>query len=142
MKKPKASQKKVIKKRGRKSKYDTPEFLSALHKVRRVMEFRNAEVMKENMAEWPPFIEKDLRLIASPNCLQIRLVGKGKNFLAKNFAKVNITAGGRLMEPVASGVSHPSGVDLRSKSGVITLKRAREASDRRTFVTSPVKFHF
>lgn len=45
-------------KRGRKSKYDTPEFLSALHKVRRVMEFRNAEVIKENMAEWLPFIER------------------------------------------------------------------------------------
>jgi len=46
------------KKRGRKSKYDYPEFLSALHKVRRVMEFRNAEVIKENMREWLPFIEK------------------------------------------------------------------------------------
>lgn len=45
-------------KRGRKSKYDNPEFLSALHKVRRVMEFRNAEVMKGNMSEWLPFIEK------------------------------------------------------------------------------------
>jgi hypothetical protein len=45
-------------KRGRKSKYDTPEFLSALHKVRRIMEFRNAEVIKGNMAEWLPFIEK------------------------------------------------------------------------------------
>lgn len=44
--------------RGRKSKYDTPEFLRALHKVRRVMEFRNAEVMKGNMPEWLPFIEK------------------------------------------------------------------------------------
>jgi len=44
-------------KRGRKSKYDTPEFLRALHRVRKVMEFRNAEVMKENMAEWLPFIE-------------------------------------------------------------------------------------
>lgn len=45
-------------KRGRKSKYDTPEFLRALHKVRRIMEFRNAEVMKGNMPEWLPFIEK------------------------------------------------------------------------------------
>lgn len=45
-------------KRGRKSKYDIPEFLSGLHKVRRIMEFRNAEVMKGNMAEWLPFIEK------------------------------------------------------------------------------------
>lgn len=45
-------------KRGRKSKYDNPEFLKALHKARRVMEYRNAEVVKENMAEWLPFIEK------------------------------------------------------------------------------------
>lgn len=45
-------------KRGRKSKYDNPEFLAALHKVRRIMEFRNAEVMKGNMPEWLPFIEK------------------------------------------------------------------------------------
>ena len=45
-------------KRGRRSKYDTPEFQSALHKVRRVMEFRNAEVIRSNMAEWLPFIEK------------------------------------------------------------------------------------
>lgn len=45
-------------KRGRKSKYNNPEFLSALHKVRRVMEFRNAEVIKENMSEWLPYIEK------------------------------------------------------------------------------------
>jgi len=44
-------------KRGRKSKYDYPEFLRALHKVRRVMEFRNTEVMKKNMTEWLPFIE-------------------------------------------------------------------------------------
>lgn len=44
--------------RGRKSKYDCPVFLSALHKVRRVIEFRNAEVMKGNMPEWLPFIEK------------------------------------------------------------------------------------
>lgn len=49
---------KVKKKRGRKSKYDRPDFLSALHKVRRVMEFRNAEVIKENMVEWLPSIEK------------------------------------------------------------------------------------
>jgi hypothetical protein len=46
------------KKRGPKSRYNTAEFLSALHKVRRVMEFRNAEVMKENMSEWLPFIER------------------------------------------------------------------------------------
>jgi len=45
-------------KRGRKSKYDYPEFLAALHKVRKIMEFRNAEVMKGNMPEWLPFIEK------------------------------------------------------------------------------------
>lgn len=45
-------------KRGRKSKYDNPEFLGALHKVRKIMEFRNAEVMKGNMPEWLPFIEK------------------------------------------------------------------------------------
>ena len=45
-------------KRGRKPRYDTPEFLRALHRVRRVMEFRNAEVMKKNMPEWLPFIEE------------------------------------------------------------------------------------
>lgn len=45
-------------KRGPKSKYNTSGFLKALHKVRRVMEFRNAEVMKSNMPEWLPFIEK------------------------------------------------------------------------------------
>lgn len=44
-------------KRGRKSEYSTPEFLKALHRVRRVMEFRNAEVIKMNMSEWMPFIE-------------------------------------------------------------------------------------
>ena len=44
-------------KRGPKSKYDAPQFLRALHRVRRVMEFRNAEVIKENMPEWLPFIE-------------------------------------------------------------------------------------
>lgn len=44
-------------KRGRKSKYDSPEFLRALHKIRRVMEFRNAEVIKQSMSEWLPFIE-------------------------------------------------------------------------------------
>lgn len=47
-----------LQKRGRKSKYDNPEFLRALHRVRKVMEFRNAEVMKANMAEWLPFIEE------------------------------------------------------------------------------------
>lgn len=45
-------------KRGRKSKYDNPEFLRALHRVRRIMEFRNAEVIKENMVEWLPSIER------------------------------------------------------------------------------------
>ncbi len=45
-------------KRGRRSKYNDPGFLSALHKVRRVMEFRNAEVIKENMPEWLPAIER------------------------------------------------------------------------------------
>jgi hypothetical protein len=44
--------------RGRKSKYDTPDFIRALHRVHKTMEIRNAEVMKENMAEWLPFIEK------------------------------------------------------------------------------------
>lgn len=46
------------KKRGRKSKYDDPAFLKALARVRRVMEFRNAEVIKENLPEWLPFIER------------------------------------------------------------------------------------
>lgn len=58
MKKKAPGRKSTPNKRGCKSKYDTPEFLSALHKVRRVMEFRNAEVMKKNMVEWLPFIEK------------------------------------------------------------------------------------
>jgi hypothetical protein len=46
------------KRRGAKPRYDYPEFRSALHRVRKVMEFRNAEVIKENMPEWLPFIEK------------------------------------------------------------------------------------
>lgn len=58
MKKRPPGRKSAPSKRGRRSKYDTTEFLSALHKVRRVMEFRNAEVMKSNMEEWLPFIEK------------------------------------------------------------------------------------
>jgi len=44
-------------KRGPKPKYDNPEFRQALHRVRKVMEFRNAEVIKENIPEWLPFIE-------------------------------------------------------------------------------------
>jgi hypothetical protein len=52
-------------KRGPKSKYNTPEFLRALHKVRRVMEFRNAEVMKGNMPEWLPFIEQHYGTLTS-----------------------------------------------------------------------------
>lgn len=58
MKKRPPGRKPAGQKRGRKSKYDTPEFLAALHRVRKVMEFRNAEVMKSNMPEWLPFIEK------------------------------------------------------------------------------------
>lgn len=46
------------KKRGRKSQYEEPAFLKALARVRRVMEFRNAEVIKENLPEWLPFIER------------------------------------------------------------------------------------
>jgi len=45
-------------KRGRRSKYEEPAFLKALARVRRVMEFRNAEVIKENLPEWLPFIER------------------------------------------------------------------------------------
>ena len=52
-------------KRGRKSRYDNPEFLSALHKVRRVMEFRNAEVIKLNLPEWLPFIENHRGVFSS-----------------------------------------------------------------------------
>lgn len=58
MKKRPAGRKPEGQKRGRKSKYDSPEFLRALHKVRRIMEFRNAEVIKENMVEWLPSIER------------------------------------------------------------------------------------
>lgn len=58
MRKGQPGRKPAGKKRGRKSKYDFPEFLRALHRVRKVMEFRNAEVMKMNMPEWLPFIEK------------------------------------------------------------------------------------
>ena len=46
-------------KRGPKTRYGDPEFLRALHKVRRVMEYRNAEVIKNNMTEWLPFIEEE-----------------------------------------------------------------------------------
>lgn len=58
MRKRRAGRKAQGEKRGRKSKYNTPEFLASLHRVRRVMEFRNAEVMKGNMPEWLPFIER------------------------------------------------------------------------------------
>lgn len=58
LKKGKPGRKAAPLRRGRKSKYDTPEFLGRLHKVRRVMEFRNAEVIKANMVEWLPFIEQ------------------------------------------------------------------------------------
>jgi hypothetical protein len=40
------------KKRGRKSQYEEPAFLKALARVRRVMEFRNAEVITENLPEY------------------------------------------------------------------------------------------
>ncbi len=46
------------KKRGPKSRYNEPEFLRALHRVRRVMEFRSSKVIKVNMPEWLPFVEK------------------------------------------------------------------------------------
>ena len=58
MRKGQPGRKPAGKKRGRKSKYDLQEFLRALHRVRKVMEFRNAEIMKMNMPEWLPFIEK------------------------------------------------------------------------------------
>lgn len=47
-----------VKQVGRKSKYGDPEFLKALHRVRKEMEFRNAKVIKANMKEWLPFIEE------------------------------------------------------------------------------------
>lgn len=58
MKKRKPGRKPAGEKRGRKPRYDTLEVLRALHKVRRVMEYRNAEVIKENMVEWLPYIEE------------------------------------------------------------------------------------
>jgi len=64
MKKGRRGRKPLPQKRGRKSKYDEPEFLKALYKVRRIMEFRNAEVIKQNMAEWLPFIENHY----APSC--------------------------------------------------------------------------
>jgi hypothetical protein len=39
-------------KRGRKSRYEEPAFLKALARVRRVMEFRNADVIKENLPDF------------------------------------------------------------------------------------------
>ena len=56
---PLAVDKPARKKPGRKSTYGDPEFLKALHRVRKVMEFRNAKVMKANMVEWLPFIEQE-----------------------------------------------------------------------------------
>ena len=50
MRKRPAGRKPEGQKRGRKSKYDNPEFLRALHRVRRIMEFRNAEVIKDGNA--------------------------------------------------------------------------------------------
>lgn len=58
MKKRSPGRKPAGQKRGRKSQYDDPVFLKSLALIRRIMEFRNAEVIKENMAEWLPFIEK------------------------------------------------------------------------------------
>jgi hypothetical protein len=58
MKRRPAGRKPSGKKRGGKSKYADPAFLKALARVWRVMEFRNAEVIKENLPEWLPFIER------------------------------------------------------------------------------------
>lgn len=58
MKKLQVGRKPNPKKRGPKSKYDEPRFLKALYKVRRVMEFRATEVIKESMPEWLPYIEQ------------------------------------------------------------------------------------
>lgn len=44
-------------KRGPKPKYKDPEFLRALHRVRKVMEFRASPIIKSNMPEWLPSIE-------------------------------------------------------------------------------------
>ena len=57
MKRRQPGRKAAGRKRGRKSQYEEPAFLKALARVRRVMEFRNAEVIKENLPEWLPFIE-------------------------------------------------------------------------------------
>ena len=57
MKKRIAGRKPPPAKRGKPSVYQSSEFIRALYKVRCVMEFRNAESMKGNMAEWLPFIE-------------------------------------------------------------------------------------
>ena len=58
MKPRKRGRKPAGKKRGRKSKYDDPEFLKALHLVRKLMEYRNADVICANMEEWLPHIER------------------------------------------------------------------------------------
>ena len=58
MRKQSPGRKPAPQKRGRKSKYYLPEVMRCLHKVRRVMEYRNAEVIKENMGEWLPYIEE------------------------------------------------------------------------------------
>lgn len=78
-------------KRGRKSKYAEPEFLLALHKVRRVMEFRNAEVMKGNMEEWLPFIEKHKGAVASE--IREKLLSISAGTMKRIFRRVREQAG-------------------------------------------------
>lgn len=81
-------------KRGRKSKYDTPAFLSALHKVRRVMEFRNAEVMKMNMLEWLPFIEKHRGAFAAD--IREKLLSISASTMKRYFRRMREQGGGGL----------------------------------------------
>ena len=91
MKKQRSGRKQPAGKRGRKSKYDTPEFQKALHRVRKVMEFRNAEVMKENMPEWLPFVEKHYGIF--PEEIKVKLLTISASTMKRYFQRMRQQAG-------------------------------------------------
>lgn len=53
------------KKRGRKSKYDCPEFLRALRKLWVESEFKGARLLKASLPEWLPFFEANFWKLSS-----------------------------------------------------------------------------
>lgn len=94
MKKGAPGRKRTPFKRGPKSKYSSPEFIRALHKVRRIMEYRNAEVMKKNMPEWLPFIEEEYG--AFPVEISEKLLAISSATMKRLFQKMRDAAGSGL----------------------------------------------